>query len=254
MSSFTTLDAIVNEELTERGLPPHWYFQYLVLSASCLRQLYIRTLKIVNSCYIYLDAGKSGELPCDYSDFVGVFIPIGQMLKPIYERKNFTPFQNTDPANGQAITWGTEPAGAITTPAPYDASNYWMSYHYNGLGEPIGRYFGLDVVASNPNGFQIFKEQGRIQAQETIQTNCLILQYVPTGMTPDNASLIDTRAVAAIKAYIGWKESRNRNDNRSPEARNYWNEEEKLRSALSDLTLDAVVQSLHSNYYTGPKT
>jgi hypothetical protein len=239
---FADLDMIVRRTLLERGVPIHWYSEFLFHGASALRELSKDTLKIINTVKLPLNSYFAVEIPDDAVDILGVSVPAGQLLQAVPKVDNmnplrvndagaFVPYTNTDSEEeGQTFIGGL--------------SWFWNASDY---GEPTGRFFGAGG-GTRLNGYQVFKERRQIQFTETFTSAEAIVMYIGNGQSIDNASKVDWLAFMAIQSFIDWKRSPNSALKDSAEANTYYNEKRLLRANLNDLTTTDVIQILRKNF------
>lgn len=243
---FVTLDSIIRRALLAKSLPLHYYVEYMVHASACVRELVFDSLQVVNTVVLELNSYSAADLPCDYVDFVGIGIPVGQFLQPQFIRSNITPLRNQSSTNGAYIPYGT-PSNSDT----FDFFGFWPGWYWytniNDLGENQGQYYGINSGASS-NGFQIFPERGQIQFTETFTSPCAVLIYISDGQTLDNASQITPMAISTIDAYSNWKHSPNADIDQSPEGRAYGNQRRLLRARKNDLTPADIRNILYNNY------
>ena len=243
--TFTTLDAIVRRTLLENGLPIHFYAEYLFYSSTCLRELTIDTLKVINTrC---LPIGEYGEvdLPDDYLDDVGLSFNTGAVLKPIPHKDSINPLRIHDATTGaflQQPTTNNVIQGDVLFPF-VGRTWYWNVSDYT---EPTGRLFGSD--GHNPNGYKVIKERRQIQLYGDFRNGNVVLQYISDGQSADAASMVDTLAFSTIQAFNNWKRSPNKDNEFSPEGRAYYNTKRKLRSRLSDMTGEDIKNIVRGAY------
>jgi hypothetical protein len=246
---FTTLDIIVRRVLLQKSMPIHYYIEYLTHAAACLRELNIDTLQLVNTESLTLDSAFSAPLPCDYMDLISVGIPIGQYTQSIPQKSNITALRNYNTV-GQVIPYGAVAQDAGLPDFPFwGAWNYAWSFGWNmdDLGEALGRLYGAG--STNPNGFEVFKAQGRIQFTETFAgTQHPVLQYISNGQTITNATQVDYQAQNAIESFIVWKKSRNADNVDSPEGYSYKVARKGLRSRLNPMTCTDIRQIMYNSY------
>lgn len=252
--TFTNLDTITRRTLIERRLPLHWYVEFLVHGASCLRELTFDTLKIINSATLIPNSAGQANLPCDFVDEVCVCITHGQFLSPMVHRDNITPLINYS-QTGQPIPYGgsSDGLGNVFLPDGWPI-NSWF-WNIDDFGESLGRMFGTDTTLFNPNGYKIFKERRQVQFTETSTRCSYVLLYISDGQTIDNASQITPMAINALQAWTDWKRSKNAADPKSKEGFGYSNAKRNLRSRLSDIdSLEDIKQIIRANYQDAPKT
>lgn len=230
---FGSLNSIVDRTLLEDGYPIHWKAEYLFHAASCLRQLTIDTLKIINTVNISVNEYFAFDLPADFSDDLGVFIPVGQLLHPIPKNDSITALRtlNTD---GTFAPYTTTNQTDGETFFGFN-TNWLFFYNINDYGEPTGRYFGA-TGEGKANSYKLVKERRQIQLSQTFTSDTATLLYISDGQSADAATQIDMMAYDTIQAYIRWKKSPNRDNELSPEGRMYTNQKRICRARLDDLT------------------
>lgn len=242
---FANLDMTTRRTLLERGLPIHYYAEVLYHQAAALRELNKDTLQLINTKTIPLNTYAAGDLPDDFVDDIGVFVPIGNLLHPIPKRQNITPLRSVD-SEGNFVPF-------TDTTTTQDVSMYginptWIWYwNISDYGEPTGRYFGAGG-GNHRDGYQIFKERRQIQFTESTVTDSAVLMYISNGQSIDNATQIDWAAFRAIQTYSDWQMSKNAMFKDSGEARTFYNERRLLRAALNDLTAVDIKNILRSNF------
>lgn len=250
----TTLDQITRRSLLEKNLPLHYYFEYLVHGASAIRELSKDTLKIVNSANLPLNGYNAVDLPSDFVDDIGVYIPVGGALQPIPKRDNINPIRVHDGTsgafepynNGQSSNSGEFTFFGINT-------SYFWYWNVNDFGEPTGRYFGANGGAYQ-NGYKVIKERRQIQFTGTFTSDNVVLLYISNGQSADNATQVDWLAFRAIQTYTEWQRSPNANFKDSPEARTFYNEKRLLRAELNPLTREDIINTIRSGYTAAMKS
>jgi len=250
---FCNLDMTVRRTLLEKGLPVHYYLEYLLHQSACIRELTKDTLQIVNTLALSINSYGAADLPGDFVDEVAVCLPVGQFTSEIPKNDNINPLRVID-TNGSFTTYAD--ASVLEDPqtvfgwAPVGWGWYWG---INDFGEPTGRFFGLHGGVSY--GYQVFRERRQIQfTEDLIGNDKVILKYISNGQHVDNATEIDWRAHATLQAYSDWKASPNASMKDSPEARTYYNEKRLCRAAFNDLTITDIKQILRKNYRASIKS
>lgn len=244
----STLDTIVRRGLLESNLPIHYYLEYMVHSATCLRELSFDTLKIVNTIELPVNEYGAVDLPDDFVDDVAVSLPGGTALQPLPHQDWINPIRYNNSSTGQ-YQLPTRPSqnAAGTDDSFFWGSAGWLWYwNVNDFGEPTGRFFGS--TGGTNRGYKVIKERRQIQMSFDYSGDSIILQYISDGQNVNAASQIDTQAIQTIRAWQEWKHSPNANNEYSPEAMSFWNRKKTLRSRLSGLTLVDVKNALRSAY------
>jgi len=245
---YANIDMIVRRTLLERGLPLHYYLEYLLHATAALRELAKDTLKIVNSVHLKVNDYYAADLPSDYKDEVGVFSPVGGMLKPIAKRSNLNPLRVHNETTGafEAMSENTNLNSSVLNFLGVNTSVFWF-WNVNDWGENTGKYFG-SRGGSYQNGYQIFPERRQIQFTGSLAGSDAILMYVSNGQSIDNASQVPWDSFATIQAYEDWKASPNSAFKDSPEARTYYNERRLLRANLNNLTEKDIIEIVRNGF------
>jgi len=242
---YTSLDAIIRRALLQNSMPIHWYAEYLFHSSSCLRELTIDTLKVINTKNLPIGDYGEVDLPDDYLDDIGVSFSTGATLKPIPHRDSINPLRIHNSATGdfeRQPTTTTLSQGGLYFPF-VGRTWYWNISDYS---EPTGRLFGSD--GENPNGYKVIKERRQIQLYGEFSGGNMVLQYISDGQSVDNASMVDTLAFQTIQDFINWQSGPNKNNEFSPEGKKYYNSKRKLRARLNDMTVEDIKNITRANY------
>lgn len=249
---YTTLDIIVRRSLLEKGMPIHFYPEYLFHASSCLRQLAQDTLKLVNTKQLPVNSYLAVDLPEDFSDDLAVTIPAGNLLQPVPKRDNINPLRIHNTSDGSFTTYSDVDGTSGETVFGFSPGWLWF-WNVNDYGEPTGRYFGAGGGAK-ANGYQVFRERKQIQLTETFTSDSIVLLYVSDGQSVDNASQVDTRAFDCIQSFIDWRTSPNAAIQRSPQGATFYNQKRRLKTLMNDLTITDLKQILHQNYKASLKS
>jgi hypothetical protein len=248
---YTTLDVICRRALLERGLPIHYYPEFLFHSSTCLRELTIDTLKVVNTRNLPVNDYGAIDLPEDFLDDVMLSFADGATLRALPHRRSINPLRIHSAETGlfeQQPSSTNVNVGDIYFPF-VGLTWYWNVSDY---GEPTGRVFGAN--GGSPYGYQVFKERRQIQLYGGINTGNAILQYISDGQSIDNASMVDTLAFSTIQSYIIWKSSPNADNEFSPQGRMFYNTKRKLKSRLSSLTGTDIINIIRTAYTAAMKS
>lgn len=230
---YITLDHIVRSILAQRGLTIHWYVKYLKLAGDCLRELHFDTLRVVNYKLIDIDEKGAGDLPEDYVDWCKVGYGDTQILYPLVSYDGIKKAPNLD-ENDNEVPYGVLPIGDTSW-----YSECWEA-NINIHGEDLGRRFGVRQ-SSYGQGFKIIRERGIIQLSEAVGLRQVMMEYISDGSSCSAASKIHPYAQKTIEDYGVWKNSRNRDNPRSPEAELFYESHRKLRARLDDFGYDEMV-------------
>jgi hypothetical protein len=252
--NFTSLDTITRSMLLQKGLPLHWYVQFLKYSADCIRELSFHSLRVINTVTLPISQITfAADLPCDYVDWVEVGVPQGQFVQPLVQRESLNNL-TAHTAQGQPTSYGN--AQTVNMDFPF-WPGYWMFQNVDDLGENIGRLFGYNTAFSN-NFFKIIPERGQIQFSESLQQTTANLQYISSGQTTSNVTRIDPQAQAVVEAYDDWKyksHSRRFSPGEAEQAFAHYKIELRLfRARKSNVTPWDIRNIIYKNYIGSPKT
>ncbi len=248
---FSNVDSIVRRSLLEKNLPIHWYAEFLFHCTAALRELVIDTLQIINTKQLPINDYSAADLPDDYVDDVSVSVPNGNLLIELPKNDKINPLRTHDSSTGNFIQQPTNNNFIINEGFYGTGWNYY--WNVNDFGEFTGRNFGIGG-GDKRNGYRIIKERRQIQFLQSVISESVVLQYISDGQTIDNASQVDTMAIACIQSYIDWKISRNASVERSPEGLTFLNMKRKLRTRLSDLSATDIKNIYRTNYHASIKS
>lgn len=245
---YANLDMISRRCLLENGRPIHYYLEYLLHASACVRELTKDTLKIINTVRVPVNDYFACDIPmdCVSKGILGVAIPAGAMLQPVSKNDSINPLRVND-SSGNFTTYSQIAEDQSGDAIYYGGVGWYWYWNVSDYGEPTGRYFGAGGGASQ-NGYKVVEERRQIQFTETFTSDEVVIMYISSGQSVDNASQVDFMAWGAIQAYIDWKRSPNAANEFSPEGRTYYNQRRLLRANLSDLTIADIKEVLRKNY------
>ncbi len=252
---FANLDSIIRRTLLEKGLPIHFYPEYLFHQSSAIRVLSKDTLQIVNSANLPVNEYGAVDLPSDFVDDIELAFPWGGVLQPIPKVDNANPIRVHSPTTGQ---FTLQPTGFVLegvvdfmgTYGLWGALNWF--WNVSDWGEGTGRMFG--APGGVQYGYQVFRERRQIQLVGTgISATNVVLLYTGNGQSVDNATRVDWRAYDAIQSFAEWKRSPNANNERSPEGQQFYNQKRLLRANMDTLTVADIKNIFRNNFRASPK-
>ena len=188
------------------------------------RELTKDTIKAVNTVNLSINEYYAADLPSDFKDEVGVFSPVGGLLKPAAKKNNISPLRVHNATTGafEPLTENTNLDSSVLNFLGVNTTVFWF-WNVNNWGENIGSYYGAHA-GSYQSGYKIIPERRQIQFTGTFAGDNIVLQYISDGQSVDNASQIPFDAFATIQSYIDWKSSPNAAFKDSGEARTYYNQ------------------------------
>ena len=244
--TFATIDMIVRRYLLERNLPIHFYAEALFHASSAVREMAKDTLQIINTVSLPVDQDYyAADLPGDFVDEVSVSVPVGGLLRPIPKNDAINPMRSHSTETGQFEVPVNNDAVDTNGYYSYQAGIGWY-WKVNSYGEWTGGYFGGNAGAYR-NGYKVIRERRQIQLTSSFTGEGIVLMYVSSGQSADNATQLDWRAFQAVIAYIDWKRA-NPAVKDSAEGRTFYNERRLLRANMNDMDLTDLRQILHKNY------
>jgi hypothetical protein len=238
------LDMIVRRSLLEKGLPLHWYAEYLFHASAAIRELNFDTLQIVNTRNLPVNSYGAVDVPSDFVNDIAVCVPVGGTLTKLPKQNWITPLRIHD-STGDFVA-NTVTANVENT-LTYGVADTWSFFwNVNDYGEPTGGFFGAN--GGTNQGYKFIKGRRQIQLTDNFKNSNVVLMYLSNGQSLDNATQIDWAAFSTIQAYIDWKSSKVAAIKNSQEAATFYNERRLLRARLSELTIADIKQTLHRAY------
>jgi hypothetical protein len=252
--NYTSLDTITRSVLLQKGLPLHWYVQFLKYAADSIRELCFDSMRAINTVSLPIDQRDfTSDLPCDYVDWVKVGVPQGQFVQPLVQRLSMNRLTNFT-SQGQPTTYGD--ANSVNMDFPF-WPGYWMFQNIDDLGEQVGRLYGYNTAFTN-NTFKVLPERGQIQFCESLCQPVCILEYISSGQTMSNSTKIDPQCQAAVEAYMDWKyksHSKRFSPGEAEQAFGHYKIElRRFRARKDELTCWDIRQSIYRTYMASPKT
>lgn len=243
----STLDIIVRRWLLERNLCIHFYSEALFHGATCIQILTQDTLQIVNSANLPVDETGNVTIPDDFDDDLAVCIPSWQGLINLPKQDWITPLRIHDTSSGAFVPY-TEIEDTEDNGFPFFGFGSAWSYFWNvdSYGSFTGRNFGGN--GGTDLGYQVFKQQRRIQLTEGLSDTSVVLLYISDGQSVDSASQVDTKAGQTIKSFIDWQRSPNAANEKSPEGRTFYNQKRRLKTLLNPMTPTDIINQLRRSY------
>ena len=242
-----TLDTIVRRGLIESNLPMHYYLEYMVHGATCLRELSFDTLKIINTVSLPVDSYGAVDLPEDFVDDVAVCAVDGNILKPLPHQDYINPLRSVNHNTGAfQPPHNTTNIGGVNDNFFWGSAGWLWFWNVNDFGEPTGRFFGS--AGGSQRGYKVIKERRQIQMTQGFENTGVVLQYISDGQSIDTASQIDTQAIQCIRAWQEWKRTPGANNDYSAEAISFYNRKKQLRARLSGLTMVDIKNTLRNGF------
>jgi len=253
--TYTSLDTITRSVLLQKGLPLHWYVQFLKYAGDAVRELSFDSMRAISTVTLPIDQRDfAANLPCDYIDWIKVGVPQGQFVQPLWQRQTINRLTNYT-STGQPTSYGD--AQTVNMDFPF-WPGYWMFQNIDDLGENVGRLYGYNTAFSN-NFFKVIPERGQIQFAETLANNTCVLEYISSGQAVSNATKIDLQAQEVIEARMDWKYKLHAGRKFSQgeiEAAfgHYKIELRRYRARKDDITCWDIRQAIYKSYMGSPKT
>lgn len=243
-----TLDNIVRGALADKQYPMHWYIQFLTYGVDALRELNLDVLQNVKSVRIPINSYRAGFLPNDYVEYVRVGTEFGQYIMPWGEKRDSFNRLNKFDAQGNKINYGDIEAENGILPNNWEG--FWYTNYVNDKGEHTGRIFNNRPAYRE--SFTILRERNEIQLDASYDGTEIVMDYISDGTSLDASNNIHPYAVAAIKAYIFWKQKEHGRQYGIGERRDaedkYYNQLRILRARMNNISIQDIRRSLSSAY------
>lgn len=248
---FDTVDSIARRTLLELGLPVHYYFERLVHSVSAVRELSFDTLKIVNTVELPVNEYNAIDLPDDFVDDVGLSYGRNGFIRKLHHTEYINPLRYHD-STGTYIK-PPQAQFAVNGQGFFGLRGLGWYWNINEYGEPTGRFFGARG-ASDRDGYQVIRERRQIQLTNDAPCDTAVLMYISNGQNADNATQVDTRAHACIRAYGDWMSSPQAGVKNSPLGQSYYASKRELRARLDELTNVDIIHAVRRSYTAAIKS
>lgn len=244
--TFSNIDTIVRRWLLDRGYPIHYYLEALLHASSCIRDLTKDTLQVIKTVQLAVDNTGSAELPEDYMDDICLGLEVGGKISKIPHASNVSPIRMHNGTTGAFEATSTQDVSSFYSYPYFQSTAYTWFWKIDSWGEFTGGFFGARGATSS--GYEIFREQRRVQVGQNFAGGAVVLQYISDGQSIDNAVQIDSRAINCILSYIDWQRSRNAANIYSPEGKTFFNSKRLLKAQLNPLTVTDITNIIRSSY------
>jgi hypothetical protein len=239
-----TLDSIVRAYILERNLVWHDYFKVLVLAQTALKEIGMDVDIAINvkADLINVDPTNKLLIPLDCTQVIGLYIENGDKVLPISRTEEINP-----------MTLNNEQGDPIRRPLQsrmYNESislvdiSYYFNSRLNDKGEYLGRSFGFP--SEQPYQWQQFGNEIRLDVR--INTECVLMIYNSTGLSPTVKNVVHPLAEETIKSFLDWKfidGPKKRGVWEGREAKNiYYNEKRKLYGRIHGLVWDEYIRTI----------
>jgi hypothetical protein len=246
---WTNLDRITRAALRQSQLPIHYYMEFLGYIVDNLRELRLHTLGQVNVKTLPIGPSGSVELPCDFVDWVKIYVPQGQFARPLIVREGISAIQKKD-TGGNPIPYG------VPVTSTDGAGIGIVDTIISDNDEIMGRWYGLRQ-GEQQDTFRIIREQNRIQLHESLLSmKELPLEYISSGEgeEEDTATKIDWRAAPALENYATWQHAlRTKNPITPSLEKQYWNRVRILRAQTGDTSEEEILRIVRDAYSSSIK-
>lgn len=254
----TTLYGIVNNMLLIRRYTIHYFLDFLLYGAKCIREISLDDIAIINAKILPINEYNAVDLPSDYQDYIKVGLQVGQNVIPLVETHSLNRIVNRDD-NFVAKPYIDldKPQIVVNNGYGYFNGMNWIGVTWNNYGEFVGRVYGMGAGLQT-DVFMVVKERNQIQLTDYLHgTKNIVLEYMSDGTQIDAITKIDTYAAATIEAYIIWQMKANTRTYSMGEIQlaeeEYLKQRRILRARVSPLNVDVFRRLIQKNTKLSPK-
>ena len=224
-----TVDSVVRRVLASAGLTHHFYLDFLVHALRGLRDMNIDVLHRIGTKEETIDDNDQVPMPTDSIGIIGVYVEIGDKIKPLYKLDKINPKTNA----------GSYPV------VPYedllDKQSPYSPFMFKGRKFEKGLYWN--------DYYREIEEEQKIRFDNRYNGSDVLIVYVTNPHVVSNASLLPEYAESALFEFMIWQWSRFHPENRFDHRlnrREYYNERRKLRARKFRLNIDDYIRSIRS--------
>ncbi|RLD00729.1 MAG: hypothetical protein DRI46_06615 [Chloroflexi bacterium] len=224
-----SVDATVRRALAAMELTHHFYIDFLVHARRGLNDLNLDVLHKLGVMNYTIDENDQIPIPDDSVGVIGVYIEVGDKIKPLYRNDKINP---------------KEDAGA------YPVVSY--EEHLTDQTPALGMFKGRDFIKGLYwyDYYREIPEEQKIRIDNRYKDENVIVLYVTTPKKVDNQSLLPAMAETALFEFLVWQWSRFHADNRFDHRlnkSNYYNERRLLRARKFKLNINDYIRRIRSN-------
>lgn len=250
-----TVSQAAYSALMDIGEDESRYEQFLHWSIEGAQDWHMDMAKEIKTIECDLTPYKAIDFPDDYLDWTKIGIRCGDIIKTFVHDENISLEFDCIDGEKQANT-ECEPIDSLDV---FPGWGYAYTNYSTLNGEDPGRLYG---VAAQDNGlgyFRIHREARQFQFRGlTPSTSTIYLEYLSTGWDPCKETYLNPYAFKLVKMYVNWMNLlHNHTKPRilSQEAeRLYWNEFERVKYRMFELTLEDILEVSREAYVASPQT
>lgn len=250
-SAYATLDSIVNSVIADLGEDStHNYDKYLHWGIEGLQDFHMDSAQEVKTVKLAMNDYNAINWPSDYVDWTKIGIQVGDKVRTFGVNSDIALSVDTDDCGNPRLL---SAADCNSLPDNCDGfGGYWFNNYVNDHGEILGRFFGIGGAGGGIGKYKIIKERKQIQFDSVVNRTTVYMEYIGTGFNPCEATVVNQYAKKLIKLYIHWHRCKFKLGRSTAETREakleYDVEHERVRSRLSDLTPEGIIELTRKNY------
>lgn len=246
-----TIDKIIRKHLAKKGIPLHYYVDYLLLAQDCLRDMHFDTLQSLEVTTLPVDADTDlVNLPADCVEPILVGIEVGDKIRPLSEDYRVNDRQNS--TNDLDFPEGSDYRGQDEI----SHSNYgvYLDSFYTTNREFRGRAFGF--VPTYDQSYRILRDSGQLRINnKNNDVTDIYLSYLSSFKQVSSQSVVHPYAENAMYVYMDWKAADNTNNASLAmyKKREFTNEHRKLRARMAKWSPQKIIRSARRYYQASIK-
>lgn len=256
-SGLVTLKEIVFSAIADMGEnTTHNYDKYLKWAIEAYQELRfdidgeIKTVKLEMNDLFIVDA------PTDMIDWIKIGKQVGDKIKVYGVNDNITFYHNKDECGNQIPNDPAECANVIPTAW---AGGYWFTNLINEYGEFKGGVFGYGGAHNNLGYYRYDVKNRQFQFDSRVIKGFVLLEYLSSGLCPDEQKVVSRYAERAVQNYIHWKKymfDKNYgpgNGHTQAMKLEYTTEKAKANSRINGLSVRDILEATRKYYMMSPK-
>ncbi len=253
---YATIHSVVLGALADIGEPgTHYYDRFLHWSLECLQDFHMDSAQEIKTVMLPMTALKQVALPNDFVDYTKVGIRCGDRIKTLSVADNISMLLPTNDC-GNPVAMDTCDCTVNTLPS-IDTGGYYFFNTFNIYGENLGAIFGHGGGYNKRGYFQINREDWVLQFTSEVNNTEIYMEYISTGFTPNESSVVNQYAKKLIKQYVHWKRACFKSGPASGDAlgweKQYDDEYRRVRLRLADFNIRDFYELSRRNIGQAPK-
>lgn len=255
-SGMASLSEIVYSVIADMGEnTTHNFDKYLKWAYQAYQDFRYDMAGEIKSVMLPMNDYFAVDAPEDMIDWTKIGKRVGDKIRVFGVNDNITFYHDKDEC-GNILA--NEPTSVNNIPVNW-SGGYWFGNLINEYGEFVGGLFGYGGAHNSLGYFRYNSQARQFQFDSRVAKGDVLLEYLSSGVNPNQNTVVTRYAQSAIMAYVHWQRFRfdrnygPANGHTQVMKDEYYNELRKLQARLNGLSVRDVLDATRRYYMMSPK-